>query len=55
MSVKDYIDTIAPAPKEIRAMQTTAKRTGVAKLNMRQINSIITEVRRGHPRGTATG
>jgi prevent-host-death family protein len=45
MSVKDYIDTMAPAPEEIKAMQATAKRTGANKLSMRKINSIITDVR----------
>lgn len=45
MSVKDYIDTIAPAPAEVRAMQERAKKTGNSKLSMRQIDSIIAEVR----------
>ena len=47
MSVKDYIDTIAPAPKELRAMQQRAKRTGADKFSMRQIDKIIAEVRSG--------
>ena len=46
MSVKDYIDTMAPAPAELRAMQSTAKRTGASRLNARQVGSIISEVRR---------
>jgi prevent-host-death family protein len=46
MSVKDYIDSIAPVPKELRAMQSRAKKTGVDKLTMRQIDNIIAEVRR---------
>ncbi len=46
MSVKDYIDTIAPAAEELRAMQQRAKKTGASKLSMRQIDNIITKVRR---------
>jgi prevent-host-death family protein len=46
MSMKDYIDTVAPAPKELRAMQERAKKTGLSKLTMRQIDDIIAEVRR---------
>jgi len=46
MSVKDYVDTIAPAPKELSAMQKQAKRTGMSKLTMRQIDSLVAEVRR---------
>lgn len=46
MSVKDYIDSIAPTPKELRSMQERAKRTGASKLNMRQIDKIIADVRK---------
>lgn len=46
MSVKDYMKTFAPAPQELLAMQTTAKRTGASKLTTGQINRIITTVRR---------
>jgi prevent-host-death family protein len=46
MSIKDYVDTIAPAPKELRAMQQQAKRAGTSKLSMCQIDRIIAEVRR---------
>jgi PHD/YefM family antitoxin component YafN of YafNO toxin-antitoxin module len=45
MSIKDYINTIAPAPEELKAMQARAKRTGANKLTMRKINSIIDAVR----------
>lgn len=45
MSIKDYINTIAPAPAELKAMQQRAKRTGANKLSMRKINSIIDAVR----------
>jgi prevent-host-death family protein len=46
MSVKDYMATFAPAPQELRAMQTTAKRTGANKLSPIQINKIVAAVRR---------
>ena len=46
MSVKDYMDTIAPAPKELRKMQERSKKTGANKLSMHQIDNIIAEVRR---------
>ena len=46
MSMKDYMDTFAPAPAELRAMQATAKRTGANKLSPGQINRIVTAVRR---------
>src|ERR1700686_3946579 len=46
MSVKDYIDTIAPAPKWLKDIQPASKRRGTNKLTMRQIDSVIAEVRR---------
>ena len=46
MSVKDYIDTIAPAPKWLKEIQAASKRRGTNKLTMRQIDSVIAEVRR---------
>lgn len=52
MSVSDYIATMAPPPDELRAMQQRAVKTGVNKLNMRQIDSIVAEVRR--PRKSPT-
>ncbi len=45
MSIKDYVDNIAPAPKELKAMQATAKRSGISKLSSGQINRIIATVR----------
>lgn len=45
MSIKDYINTMAPAPKELRAMQQRAKKTGMNKLTTRQIDNLIAEVR----------
>ena len=46
MSMKDYMDTFAPAPQELRAMQATAKRTGANKLTPGQIDRIVAVVRR---------
>ena len=46
MSIKDYIRTMAPPPAELRAMQERAKKTGMNKLTMRQIDNIVAEVRR---------
>jgi prevent-host-death family protein len=48
MSMKDYVDTIAPAAKELKAMQATAKRTGINKLTPGQVNRIIATVRGEH-------
>jgi prevent-host-death family protein len=46
MSVRDYMATFAPAPEELRAMQATAKRTGMDKLTPRQIDRIVSAARR---------
>jgi len=46
MSVKDYVDTIAPAPKWLKDIQAEAKRKGLDKLKMRDINRVIAGVRR---------
>ncbi len=48
LSMKDYIDTFAPAPEELRAMQATAKRTGSSRPTPGQINRIVATVRREH-------
>src|SRR4051794_23070068 len=48
MSMKDYMETFAPAPEELRAMQTTAKRTRASKLSPGQINRIVATVRKEH-------
>jgi prevent-host-death family protein len=45
MSMKDYMDTFAPAPEELHAMQATARRTGANKLSPGQINKIVAAVR----------
>jgi hypothetical protein len=44
--IKDYINTIAPAPDWLKAMQARAKRNGLDKLTMREINAIIAEARK---------
>jgi hypothetical protein len=45
MSMKDYIDTFAPPPEELKALQASAKRTGANKLTTGQINRIISKIR----------
>lgn len=45
MSLRDYIDTVAPAPQWLKDIQAEAKRKGLDKLKMRDINRIIAEVR----------
>jgi prevent-host-death family protein len=52
MSVKDYMETFAPPPKELRAIHATAKRTGANKLSPGEINRIIAKVRKG-PKASA--
>jgi prevent-host-death family protein len=46
LSMRDYINTFAPAPKELRAMQETAKRTGSNSLTPGQINRVVATVRK---------
>jgi prevent-host-death family protein len=46
MSMKDYMETFAPAPEELRAMQATAKRNNTNKLTPGQINRIVATVRK---------
>lgn len=46
MSIKDYVDTLAPAPEWLAAIQAASKRRGTDKLTMRQINAEIARVRR---------
>jgi prevent-host-death family protein len=45
MSMKDYMRTFAPAPRELKAMQATVKKTGANKLSPIQINRIVSTVR----------
>ncbi len=46
MSVKDYVNTIAPAPQWLAKIQAASKRKGTDKLTMRQIDAEITAARR---------
>lgn len=46
MSVKDYIDTIAPTADWLQEIGTEAKRKGLNKLSMRQIDAEIAAARR---------
>jgi prevent-host-death family protein len=46
MSVKDYVDTIAPSPTWLKHIQAEAKRKGLDKLQMRDINRLVAVVRR---------
>ncbi len=47
MSIKDYVDTIAPTPKWLADIQAASKRRGTDKLTMRQIDTEIRKVGRG--------
>jgi len=38
MSVQNYMKTFAPAPKELKPVQTAAKRTGADRLTAGQVN-----------------
>ena len=46
MSIKDYLDTIAPAPAWLTRSWATAKRSGVANMSMRDIDAEIRRYRR---------
>ena len=46
MSVKDYINTMAPTPNWLREIGSEAKRKGLNQLSMRQIDAEIAAVRR---------
>ena len=46
MSIRDYVDTMAPAPQWLKDMQASAKRRRTNKLTMRQIDAEIAKVRR---------
>lgn len=45
MSLKDYVDNVAPAPDWLTASWDSARKSGVNKLTMRQINAEIAAVR----------
>jgi prevent-host-death family protein len=46
MSVRDYIDTMAPAPQWLKDVQAASKRRRTDEISMRQINSVVAESRR---------
>ena len=46
MSVKDYVNTLAPPPQWLREIQAASKRRGAHKLTMRQINAEIARLHR---------
>jgi prevent-host-death family protein len=46
MSIKDYVDAIAPPPQWLKDIQTASMRRGTHKLSMRQINAEIAAARR---------
>ena len=46
MSVKDYVNTIAPAPESLKAIWAEAKRKGLDTLTMREIDAEIRAYRR---------
>ena len=45
MSIKDYIDTIAPTPNWLKDIGDEAKRKGLHKITMRQIDAEIAATR----------
>jgi len=46
MSVRDFIDTIAPAPSFLKAIWAESRRKGLNKMTMRQIDLEIAAARR---------
>ncbi|MBI2410324.1 MAG: type II toxin-antitoxin system Phd/YefM family antitoxin [Candidatus Kerfeldbacteria bacterium] len=46
LSIRDYINAIAPASVIAQSMRKSAKRKGLNRLTMRQINSEIRAVRK---------
>jgi prevent-host-death family protein len=55
MSIKDYVDTIAPAPKWLKDIQAASKRRGTNKLSMTQIDAAIAKVRRPERKAIQSG
>lgn len=54
MSIKDYVDTIAPAPDWLKAIGTEAKKKGLNKLTMRQIDAEIDIARKERRKSALT-
>ena len=46
MSINDYIDTFAPTPDWLKAIGAEAKKKGLNKLTMRQIDAEIAATRK---------
>jgi prevent-host-death family protein len=46
MSIKDYVDTIAPTPDWLKQIGAEARKKGLNRLTMRQIDAEIAAVRR---------
>jgi prevent-host-death family protein len=54
MSIKDYIETMAPTPDWLKQIAAEAKKTGLNKLTMRQIDAEISAVRRERRKSALT-
>jgi len=54
MSVKDYVDTIAPTPDWLKDAHAHAKKNGLDKLTQSDINDIIGDVRRNQKKTLKT-
>ena len=46
LSIKDYIDTMAPTPEWLKQIGAEAKKKGLNKLSMRQIDAEISAARK---------
>jgi prevent-host-death family protein len=50
MSIRDYIDTVAPTPKWLKAIGEEARSKGLDKVTMRQIDAEIAAARKDRRR-----
>jgi len=50
MGIQDYLDTLAPAPEALRKIWAQAKRHGLDKLTMREIDAEVAATRRARLR-----
>jgi len=55
MSIKDYIDSFAPTPDWLRQIGAEAKRKGLNKLTMRQIDAEIAATRKERRKNARNG
>ncbi|MBX3280448.1 MAG: type II toxin-antitoxin system Phd/YefM family antitoxin [Acidobacteria bacterium] len=46
MSVRDFVDTVAPAPDVLKAIWSESRRKGTDKLSMREIDAEVAAYRR---------